>query len=124
MGKQKGAEAEFGQAPTLVRGPTLVLRLYVTGLTPKSGEAITAIKAVCQEHFAGDFNLEVIDIYQQPGLAAEAQVVAAPMLIKREPLPLRRLLGTFSNLKEMLLQIKREREVAGGSDEGQRETAP
>ena len=81
------------------------LRLYVAGQTPKSVQAITNLKRICEEHLAGRHQLEVVDIYQQPELAAQEQVVAVPMLIKRLPLPLRRLIGDLSNTTQALCSL-------------------
>lgn len=82
-----------------------VLRLYVTGMTPRSTEAINRIKAVCEEHLKGRYDLEVIDIYQKPELAEGEQIIAAPTLIKRLPLPLSRLVGDLSNEERVLLGL-------------------
>src|SRR5689334_11383573 len=70
-----------------------VLRLYVTGATPKSARAISNLKAICEEHLQGRYSLEVIDVYQQPELAQEANIIAMPTLVKQLPSPLRRLVG-------------------------------
>jgi circadian clock protein KaiB len=82
-----------------------LLRLYVTGMTPRSTEAIARIKAICEEHLAGRYELEVIDIYQQPTLAKGDQIIATPTLIKKLPLPLRRLVGDLSNKERVLLGL-------------------
>ena len=82
-----------------------LLRLYVTGMTPRSTEAIARLKNICEEHLAGRYDLEVIDIYQQPALARGEQILAAPTLIKRLPLPLRRLVGDLSNKQRVLLGL-------------------
>jgi len=74
-----------------------VLRLYITGMTPKSRRAVANIKALCEEHLRGRYDLEVIDIYQQPSLARREQIVVAPTLIKELPLPSRRLVGDLSD---------------------------
>ena len=79
-----------------------VLRLYVTGSTPRSSKAIQNIRALCETHLSGRYDLEVIDIYQQPVLAKGEQIIAAPTLIKKLPLPMRRIIGDMSN-KERLL---------------------
>ncbi|MBN2033672.1 MAG: circadian clock KaiB family protein [Deltaproteobacteria bacterium] len=79
-----------------------VLRLYVTGLTPRSTLAITNIRKICEEHLAGRYELEVIDLYQQPELAKGEQIIAAPTLIKTLPLPLRRLIGDMSDTEKVL----------------------
>ncbi len=82
-----------------------VLRLYITGTTPKSLSAISNIKKICEEHLQGRYDLEVVDIYQQPSLAAGEQIIAVPTLIKKLPLPLRRLIGDMSNAEHILLGL-------------------
>ena len=82
-----------------------VLRLYITGMTPRSAEALRQIKAVCEEHLLGSYDLEVIDIYQQPVLTKGEQIIAAPTLIKKLPLPLRRIIGDMSNRERVLLGL-------------------
>ena len=77
-------------------GRKYVLRLYVTGMTPRSLRAITNIKKICEEHLKGRYDLEVIDIYQRPTLAEGEQIIAAPTLIKKLPLPLRRFIGDMT----------------------------
>ncbi len=82
-----------------------VLRLYITGTTPKSLSAISNIKKICEEHLQGRYDLEVIDIYQQPSLAAGEQIIAVPTLIKKLPSPLRKLIGDMSNAEHVLLGL-------------------
>lgn len=82
-----------------------VLRLYVTGMTPRSQQAIENIRQLCQEHLAGRYELEIVDIYQQPTLAKDEQVIAAPTLIKKLPLPLRKLLGDLSDPARVMLAL-------------------
>jgi circadian clock protein KaiB len=98
---KEGLEAAAGKADT----HTYVLRLYVAGLTPRSREAIRNVKAVCEEHLAGRYDLEVIDIYQQPVLARGEQIIAAPTLIKKLPLPLRRLIGSMADKDKVLVGL-------------------
>jgi circadian clock protein KaiB len=81
------------------------LRLYITGQTPRSAGSVQNLKRVCDQYLAGNFELEVIDIYQQPELAQEAKIIAAPTLVKRLPLPLRRLVGDLSNRRRVLLGL-------------------
>jgi len=81
------------------------LRLYVTVLTPRSRAAIENIKRICEENLKDRFDLEVIDIYQQPTLARAEQIIAAPTLIKKLPLPLRKLIGDMSNTERILLGL-------------------
>jgi len=82
-----------------------VLRLYVTGMTPRSTQALDTIKALCEEHLAGRYDLEVIDIYQHPQRAVEDQVIAAPTLVKQRPAPLRRLIGDLSDTDRVLVGL-------------------
>jgi circadian clock protein KaiB len=82
--------------------PRYSLKLYVTGQTPRSLRSVENLRAICDKYLPGNFNLEVIDIYQQPAMAASVQLVAAPTLIKSLPLPLRRLVGDFSDQQRVL----------------------
>ena len=82
-----------------------VLRLYVTGMTPRSTEAFASIKAICEERLQGRYELEVIDIYQHPQLAIDEQIIAVPTLVKKLPAPLRRLVGDLSNEDRVLLGL-------------------
>jgi circadian clock protein KaiB len=79
-----------------------VLRLYVTGTTARSMRAIANLHLLCEQHLAGRYDLEVVDVYQQPELAGREQLVAAPMLVKKSPLPLRRLVGDLSDQQRVL----------------------
>jgi circadian clock protein KaiB len=82
-----------------------ILRLYVTGQTPRSLRSVENLQRLCEKYLTGRFSLEVIDIYQQPALAAEGQIIAAPTLIKTMPLPLRRLVGDFSDANRVVLGL-------------------
>ena len=105
-GKQKrGWEGKVEQADSHSRQPKYILRLYVSGSTLKSSRAVENIKRVCEQHLKNRYDLEVIDIYQQAKLARDQQIVAVPMLIKRLPLPLRRLIGDMSNRKKVLFGL-------------------
>ena len=81
------------------------LRLYVAGSTPRSLKAIHNLKSLCDEHLPDDYDLEVIDIYMHPDAAREAQIIAAPTLIKRLPAPLRRFIGDLSNKQKLLIGL-------------------
>ena len=81
------------------------LRLYVTGQTPRSAASIRNLRSVCDEFLEGRFELKIIDLYEHPEMARDAQVVAAPTLIRKLPLPLRRLVGDLSNRDEVLLGL-------------------
>jgi circadian clock protein KaiB len=82
-----------------------VLRLYVTGATPRSLRAIENIKRICEEHLKGRYSLQVVDVYQQPVLAKGEQIVAAPTLIKYLPSPLRKFIGDMANTDRILLGL-------------------
>jgi circadian clock protein KaiB len=81
---------------------TYVLRLYVSGMTPNSRKAIENTKKICDEHLQGRYELEIIDIYQQPIFAKEGQIVAAPTLVKELPPPLRKFIGDMSQTERIL----------------------
>jgi circadian clock protein KaiB len=85
--------------------PHYLLRLYITGMTTGSTEALAAIKGICEEHLQGRYTLEVIDLYQHPERAREEQLIAAPTLIKQLPLPLRRLVGRLSDTERVLVGL-------------------
>jgi circadian clock protein KaiB len=105
-GKRKpGLAGELGEPGSNSRQAKYVLRLYVSGSTSKSAPAVENIKRICEQHLKNRYDLEVIDIYQQPNLAREEQIVAVPTLIKRFPPPLRRLIGDLSNPKKVLLGL-------------------
>jgi circadian clock protein KaiB len=91
--------------------PTYVLRLYVTGTTPRATAAIMKVKNFCEEYLRGHYNLEIVDIYQQPAFAKEEQIIAAPTLIKRLPLPLRRLVGDFSQRDRVIVGLDLQKRV-------------
>jgi circadian clock protein KaiB len=79
-----------------------VLRLYISGATPKSMRAIEHIKRLCETRLKGRYDLEIVDVYQQPDMVAADQVVAAPTLIKQLPLPVRQLIGDLSSEEHVL----------------------
>jgi circadian clock protein KaiB len=82
-----------------------LLRLYITGSTSRSVLAITNLKRICEEYLNGRYELEVIDLYQHPGLAKDEQIIAAPTLIKRLPLPFQRIIGDMSDKEKVLLGL-------------------
>jgi circadian clock protein KaiB len=82
-----------------------VLRLYVTGMTPRSTRAIQNIKKICDEELKGRCDLEVVDIYQRPMLAEGEQIIATPTLVKKLPLPLRRFIGDLSDMERIVLGL-------------------
>lgn len=81
------------------------LCLYVTGMTPSSARAIRNLRDFCRRHLEGRHTLRIFDLYQQPAIAREEQLVAAPTLVKRAPLPLRRLVGDLSNQERVRVAL-------------------
>ena len=86
-------------------GRRYVLRLYVTGTTSKSVRALENLRRICDEHLAGNYQLEIVDIYRNLARARDDQIIAAPTLIKRLPAPLRRLIGDMSNERKVLMGL-------------------
>src|SRR6195256_4359710 len=84
-------------------GERYILRLYVAGMTSRSARAVENVRAFCEKHLEGRYDLQVIDVYQQPALAKSEQLLAAPTLIKK--LPLRRLIGDMSNEDRVLVGL-------------------
>lgn len=82
-----------------------VLRLYVSGATPNSQRAINNVRKICEEHLKGHYELEIIDIFQQPIFAKEGQIIAAPTLVKELPPPLRKFIGDMSKTERILLGL-------------------
>jgi circadian clock protein KaiB len=82
-----------------------VLRLYITGTTFRSTLAITNLKKICEEYLEGRYELEVVDLYKKPSLAKDEQIIAAPTLIKKLPLPFRRIIGDMSNKEKVLMGL-------------------
>ena len=101
----KTSTEEFEKTAAKQDRAKYVLRLYVTGMTPKSTQAIANVQKLCEKHLAGRYELKVIDIYQQPILAKGDQILAVPTLIKKFPLPLRKLIGDMSDTERFLVGI-------------------
>jgi circadian clock protein KaiB len=78
------------------------LKLFVTGASPNSARAIANLKGICDKYLTKKYDLEIIDVYQQPLKAQHEQIIALPMLVKSFPLPLRRLIGDMSNTEKVL----------------------
>jgi circadian clock protein KaiB len=77
--------------------PLYEFHLYVSGATPNSTRALRNIKEICEQYLAGRYVLHIVDMYQQPELAQQEQIIAAPTLVRRQPLPRRQLVGDLSN---------------------------
>jgi len=110
---KRDATAAFERLLAHPRKEQYVLRLYVTGMTARSSEAVAMVKSICEEHLEGRYDLEVIDLYLQPHLAQEAQIIAMPTLVKKLPRPLRRLIGDLSNEDRVLVGLNLEPKAHG-----------
>jgi circadian clock protein KaiB len=103
--RQKDSAVEFEKESKKKKEEKYLLRLYVTGMTAKSKQAIQNIKQICEEYLKGRYDLEVIDIYRQPVLAKGDQIIATPTLIKKLPVPIRRFIGDLSQSEKILLGL-------------------
>jgi circadian clock protein KaiB len=102
----QGKKTEAAAASTPEADPAHYrLRLFVTGATPRSSRAIQNIRTICEEHLQGRYDLEVIDIYQHPEHAKTEQIVVTPTLVKRLPLPVRKLIGDLSDTARVLIGL-------------------
>lgn len=86
------------------------LRLYVAGKTPKSVAALANLKKICEEHLAGRYRIEVVDLLENPQLAAGDQILALPTLVRRLPPPLKRIIGNLSDSERVLVGLDLRRE--------------
>jgi circadian clock protein KaiB len=105
MKKTAPTEIEALEAAAASGQARYVLKLYITGTTPSSTRAIVNIRKICEEHLLGRYELEIVDICQHPTLAEGEQIIAAPTLIKKLPLPLRRFIGDMSQTERILLGL-------------------
>jgi circadian clock protein KaiB len=109
---RRNLQTLFERAGQAASSERYTLRLYVTGMTSRSSRAVTNLRAICDEYLNGRYDLEIIDIYQQPVLAKGEQIIAAPTLIKKLPLPMRRIIGDMSSRQHVLLGL----DLIRGSD--------
>ncbi|HBA84418.1 MAG TPA: thiol-disulfide isomerase [Verrucomicrobia bacterium] len=100
--KSNAAQVKTAEQP---KDERYILRLYIAGSTPRSMQAILNIRRICEEHLKGRYELVVVDVYQQPTLAKGEQIIAAPTLVKKLPLPLRRFIGDMSNEQRILVGL-------------------
>jgi circadian clock protein KaiB len=96
------AEAEPQAAARPPSSPCFVFRLYIAGLTPRSTQAVQNLRNFCEAHLAGRYELEVVDLYQQPHLAQADHILAIPTLIRKLPLPPRQFFGDLSEPRALL----------------------
>lgn len=110
IGPKRDVTSEFEAAAVAAGAERYVLRLYVTGLTPRSIAAIESTKRMCEQYLAGRYELDVIDLTKHPALAEGEQVIAAPTLVKVLPKPLRRLVGDLSVAERVLFGLDLRRQ--------------
>lgn len=84
---------------------TFLLRLYVAGQTPRSLGAFANLKTICEEHLQGRYELEIIDLLQNPALASGDQILAVPTLVRRLPKPIKKIIGDLSNRERVLVGL-------------------
>jgi circadian clock protein KaiB len=101
--QQKSAKDKKGNSvPEGPEGEKYILRLFVTGASPNSARAIINTRAICEKYLRGRYELEIIDIYQQPDMALMEGIVAIPTLIRKFPLPEERLTGDMSDMDKVI----------------------
>jgi circadian clock protein KaiB len=81
------------------------MRLYIAGQTPKSLRALANLKRICEEHLAGKYHIEIIDLLANPQLASTDQILAIPTLIRKLPQPMRKIIGDLSNVERVLVGL-------------------
>ena len=91
--------------PTKVKSITYTLRLYIVDKTPKSVAALANLKKICDEHLAGQYKLQIVDLLENPQLARGDQILAIPTLVRKLPLPVRKIIGDLSNTERVLVGL-------------------
>ena len=94
------------KAPLLESGEKWELRLYTAGQTPKSVAVLANLKRVCEQHLAGHYTIEVVDLMKNPRLAKEDEIIAIPTLVRKIPAPLRKIIGDLSNTERALVGLQ------------------
>jgi len=98
--------AEFQKLVAELAQPTYHFRLYVAGTSQRSSTAIANVRRICDQYLLGHYELEVVDVYQQPAETKQAQVVAVPTLVKEMPFPPQRFVGDMSNTERIVIGLK------------------
>ena len=115
MSDKKTATELFEEAATKSESQKFILSLFVAGLTPKSLRAIENARQLCETYLKDRCELEIIDVYQQPYLAKDAQVIAVPTLVKSLPPPLQKFIGDLSDPEPILIRLAIKKEGKGDS---------
>lgn len=105
MGSMGNDHAKAARVDADPNAPFYILRLYVTGRSSNSARAVANVKRICDAHLHGRCDLRIIDLYQQPHLARGQQIIAAPTLVKEQPLPLKRIVGDMSDERRVLFGL-------------------
>ena len=105
MTKTRPSTAAFETAAERAGSERYELRLYIAGTTAASSKSVENLRAICEEHLKGRYELTVVDVFQQPVLAKDEQIIAVPTLIKRLPTPIRRIVGDLSNEHRVLVGL-------------------
>ena len=105
MSKPRSSTPEFELAAKRSQAEQYVLRLYIAGTTEASGRSVETLRAICEKHLKGRYELLVVDVFQQPILAKDEQIIAVPTLIKKLPAPIRRIVGDLSNEQRVLIGL-------------------
>ena len=113
MSRAKSSTAAFEVAARRSLSEQYVLRLYIAGTTEASSRSVETLRAICEAHLKGRYELLVIDVFQQPTLAKDEQIIAVPTLIKKLPAPIRRIVGDLSNEQRVLIGLDLKQKVDG-----------
>ena len=108
------------RAPAKIKREFWELRLYVAGRTPRAITAFSNLKKICEEHLAGKYHIEVVDLTKNPGLAQGDQILAVPTLVRKLPEPIRKILGDLSNTERVLVGLDLRAGTAVQTDRAQR----
>ncbi len=103
--RKRKAPAKAPSTRAQQNSETYLLRLYVAGQTPRSVTAFANLKKICEEHLAGKYEIEVIDLLLNPQLAAGDQILAVPTLVRKLPEPVRKIIGDLSNKERVLVGL-------------------
>src|SRR5687767_14978316 len=98
-------KAKKQRPPSRKQNGKIHLKLYVAGQTPRSVGALANLRQVCEEHVAGKYKIEVIDLLKRPQLAAGDQILAVPTLVRKLPVPIRKIIGDLSNEERVLVGL-------------------
>jgi circadian clock protein KaiB len=101
----KPAKPALPKKPAKVKLETFILRLYVAGQTSKSMAALDNLKNICEEHLQGRYQIEVVDLLENPQLARGDQILAIPTLVRKLPMPVRRIIGDLSDTDRVLVGL-------------------